>query len=772
MRLSSSSRYRTAYLLLAVPRYWTSTAFSGALGKLGELKATSAADPFRAVTDGILGGAGEFVAKIPMFGALLAAPLLGASAALGGALGIYAANTDRIVGLGKGAARTGMDVSDFQLLSRSIGGGDAEQTEKLMHKLNKAAADASVSVVGTRSEFERLLSLDGKQFAEQLTADPVKALGVLGDQLRSMPHTLQVRAVMTLGGDEALKMLPDLLKGSKGIADAKDMISRMGLEVNDGLVSSIKTAQKLKKEVGALWEGFGNQVTIAVAPALAVISERIGKLPFGFAGMADTIIDKVGDAAEFVAGIIDGWGEGDLWGRMEPYWEKVKEGFRQGIDWIGDQFVAMIQSKVTPEFLKLPLAIGYAAGGDAIDKIKSVMSGAVDLFSSVDGVAVPGRGSAIADSVGGDWGPPPVVWGKAEIEDNARGAFDALREEYKNDAAGFASAADLLGLTAYFGEKRLEAMRFKADVLDKKNAPAVGKGELDLLANYHDRISAINAAFRASPALEFQRGLAEINQVLAAVKKADPLGPVRGAARDVAGALDKIDAGKVFGGIKNVLAGFGDEDPFAKLVGHGQKAGGALKDAFAGVGKIDGRALKNAVADIDAGARGVLDGLFGGGGMRAIDLGIGALKNGLKDGFGGILKGLPEIVEGAPNPFAGWVGMAADALAPVRGMLGGVGNLLQGPLDDGAAALAAFQQLQKLRAAFPMEQARFAGAAEQGSKDAYSAIIAFQNTPQLNVQQEMKRLLGLAVEQRQIQINQGREVIAAIKGNGIGEVGF
>lgn len=89
------------------------------------------------------------------------------------------------------------------------------------------------------------------------------------------------------------------------------------------------------------------------------------------------------------------------------------------------------------------------------------------------------------------------------------------------------------------------------------------------------------------------------------------------------------------------------------------------------------------------------------------------------------------------------------------------GSSPAGRLDAGAAQQAAFQAFQKLKGAAGSSGPNLAGAMEQGSAAAYSAIVQFQANGGKDVQQEIKQILMdqkfLAEEANRI----GREVLKA-----------
>lgn len=112
-------------------------------------------------------------------------------------------------------------------------------------------------------------------------------------------------------------------------------------------------------------------------------------------------------------------------------------------------------------------------------------------------------------------------------------------------------------------------------------------------------------------------------------------------------------------------------------------------------------------------------------------------------------KGLKGLLDQAPKVF----GVDEDEVG-----FQGLG------LQERLAGRGGFQLLQALRSAggAPLGS-QFVGAAERGSREAYSAITQYQGSARESVQEEIRRLLEEANEQGRIQTEQGRQAVEAMR---------
>jgi hypothetical protein len=147
-----------------------------------------------------------------------------------------------------------------------------------------------------------------------------------------------------------------------------------------------------------------------------------------------------------------------------------------------------------------------------------------------------------------------------------------------------------------------------------------------------------------------------------------------------------------------------------------------------------------------------------------------------EDPFGGMLPRVQALAEKIKDPIEDAVNLmreAADvrkilgadaAKAPLAGMFQDVEGLLadNGPFA-GLAEQAASKAFADLQGKVRLPEVRFAGAMQQGSREAYSLIQAWKANPQLTVEEQMKMILE---EQKRLQEEQnriGREALAAFK---------
>lgn len=286
-------------------------------------------DPGKAAV-GLVGGIGEQLARIPALGGVLALPFEGVAAAGALALAAYAKGSDSIRELGKAAAKTGVEVSDFQVFA--LVAGDMSLAEKAIFKFQQKLADAQLAAVGTSDAFTRL-GLDGRAIAELAQGSFSSAYGKVADRIRELPGAmLQAKAAFDLFGKSGFQMLPSLLKGSDEIEKMRKNLAKFGGGVNAADVANVKQADLSKKLVGAFVGGFSVEVAKAVAPGLAALSQMIAENMTGFGGLSEKIVDWVGSAGSAVAMLADAFQSGQLWETLSA---NAQMFFGKVMGWLG-----------------------------------------------------------------------------------------------------------------------------------------------------------------------------------------------------------------------------------------------------------------------------------------------------------------------------------------------------------------------------------------------------------------------------------------------------
>ena len=325
-------------------------------------------DPGRAAVD-LVGGIGGQLARIPALGGVLALPFEGVAAAGALALAAYAKGADSIRELGKAAAKTGVAVSDFQVFA--LVAGDMSLAEKAVFKFQQKLADAQLAAIGTSDAFTRL-GLDGRAIAEQAQTSFSGAFGKVADKIRELPSAmLQAKAAFELFGKSGFQLLPAILKGSGEIDKMRANIAKFGGGVNGADVANVKQADLSKKLVGAFVGGFSVEVTKAVAPGLAVLSQMVAENMTGFGGLSAKIVDWVGVAGGAVANLVDAFQSGQLWETLTAHAEGF---FGKVLGWVASLLAKIPDLEAGIRNAIDPLAaVAPGGAGLAGDKVRELM---------------------------------------------------------------------------------------------------------------------------------------------------------------------------------------------------------------------------------------------------------------------------------------------------------------------------------------------------------------------------------------------------------------
>lgn len=285
------------------------SAIAGMAAGIGETLEKAFKDPVAFLNKTLIGGLAKFLSQIPMVGGLLALPFEAIQGTIDFALSSYKEGADRIKEMGAQAAKTGLSLGQFQVMGMALGGG--EMAEKALFKFQQNLANAQLAAEGTRTDFDRL-GLSGREVAALAAKDMPAAFGMVADKISGLKNSaLQAKFAMDLFGKTGFAIMPALLKGSEGIKKIQGNIDKFGLGISDADFASVRAAGVAKKQLEMLKEGFNNQITIAVAPFLAEVADRLGQLPGGFKGLADTIVSTTRTMAENVAFFADSFGSWD-----------------------------------------------------------------------------------------------------------------------------------------------------------------------------------------------------------------------------------------------------------------------------------------------------------------------------------------------------------------------------------------------------------------------------------------------------------------------------
>lgn len=283
---------------------------SGVLNKVaGNVKRWSgavASDVGKALSDP-LGFVGDKVRSIPKVGQFLALPIDGIQAAAK----VYTEGADRIKELGAASARTGIPMGDLKALMIAAGPA-SEMMDKAMFKLQQHVMDAARGSEKAKTAFQQL-GIGTENIANVKTIDLMKQLA---DKFAALPGgAARASAAFAMFGKSGLAMLPMLAAGSERIARSQKMAEAFGLGASPQDLENIKRAGEGMKSLALFAEGVKNQITIGIAPVLAALAERMGRLGAGAKGWAAYVTSGIETVAVGMAYVYDVWDAGVLLGK-------------------------------------------------------------------------------------------------------------------------------------------------------------------------------------------------------------------------------------------------------------------------------------------------------------------------------------------------------------------------------------------------------------------------------------------------------------------------
>lgn len=256
---------------------------------------------------GFMKAIGGFVEKLPGLLIMFGGPLLLAKDAFEKAAEMYLDSTAKIKELTTGALEADTSFLGFRTLAE-LGGGVKAASEGLL-EFQRHLAEAKNTSLGVRTELE-MLALNGKQLADVASTDMMGAVGAVADRIALMGNsTLQAHAAMQVFGKSGALLLPTLVKGSAGLQQMQQTLDHLGLGFSKSAYANIRAAEVAGKQLLLLKEGFVNQITIAMAPVLAEIAERLVGLQVGSKGFAESMINAMKSTAMAIAYVADNLGE-------------------------------------------------------------------------------------------------------------------------------------------------------------------------------------------------------------------------------------------------------------------------------------------------------------------------------------------------------------------------------------------------------------------------------------------------------------------------------
>lgn len=305
---------------------------------VGGLIEKALGNPGRFFADNILGGLSNLANRIPVVGALIAAPFDLASTAISSALDTFDAGKARILELGKAAAGANVDLHQFQIVQAAMG-LDAGVTAVLLTKMQKALSEMALAGPEANNAVTRL----GLSATELSNMGVDRAIGVIGDRLATLgSRYLQTAYASEIFGRGVAAAMGPLMRGSEGMDKFRKLIEGFGTSVGASDFANVRAVEAAGKQFKFLKEGLSNQVTVGTAAILAELADSIPKLAdlgVTFKGLASVVVDVAETVAKAGAFVIEAWSDTSIISRA---WDLAFAGIAAGMNRLKGQVIASI----------------------------------------------------------------------------------------------------------------------------------------------------------------------------------------------------------------------------------------------------------------------------------------------------------------------------------------------------------------------------------------------------------------------------------------------
>ncbi|RJS95287.1 hypothetical protein [Salinisphaera sp. Q1T1-3] len=235
------------------------------------------------------------------YGSIASAAALGAGSSLIALTAHQAAATREAATLAQTIGTTTGNVQAFQYAAEQAGIASDKATD-ILKDLTDKLGDASLNQGG---ELYQALQRIGLSATELQKLSPTEQLIRISDAIKSLPRAEQVNVLESIA-DDGSKLLPILDNGAAALRKYTDQARRFGVALSDVDNRRLIEADRSMRELRGLATGLGNQLAIAVAPAISDVADDADDLAATFKDPAfqqgvTTIADGTASLAKHLA---------------------------------------------------------------------------------------------------------------------------------------------------------------------------------------------------------------------------------------------------------------------------------------------------------------------------------------------------------------------------------------------------------------------------------------------------------------------------------------
>lgn len=155
---------------------------------------------------------------------------------------------------------------------------------------------------GTGAQADALKAL-GLNAAELRAMRPEEALGAIADRMNGLATASERNAAaMALFGRGGGPMLSLLREGSAGLRAAQEEAERLGLTISRLDAAQVEAANDAMTKMGAAATGLGNQLAVALAPAIGGVADALTNSTTNAAAFRETVSKVMAHVAKAIDG--------------------------------------------------------------------------------------------------------------------------------------------------------------------------------------------------------------------------------------------------------------------------------------------------------------------------------------------------------------------------------------------------------------------------------------------------------------------------------------
>jgi len=229
-------------------------------------------------------------------------------AAAGAAAVIVKSQLAAIDALAKTSDKLGITTKNLAglQLAAKITGVEQETLNKALVKQQKAVADANNGLETYARQF-RALGIDTQKLAN---LNPAEQFKVIADALNKVENqTLKTSIAYDLFGGRGTALLNTVKLGSAGLNAFEEEAVDLGIAVTRIDAAKIEAANDAIARAGAAAEGVGNKITVALAPYITAVADKLAEAAKNGETFGITVggaMESVGNAVAFVADAYNG----------------------------------------------------------------------------------------------------------------------------------------------------------------------------------------------------------------------------------------------------------------------------------------------------------------------------------------------------------------------------------------------------------------------------------------------------------------------------------